>query len=65
MTEKIAKRVLETGKSEVIRKELNSFDRRVVHVAASDIDGIGTRSIGEGNLKQIEIYAEGAGSGEE
>ncbi len=65
MTEKIGKRVLETGKSEVIRKELNSFDRRVVHVAASELEGIGTRSIGDGNLKQIEIYREGGASGEE
>ena len=61
IAEKIAKRVIETGESEVVRKELNSFERRIIHVAISELDGVATRSIGEGNLKQIEIYADGAG----
>ena len=65
MAEKIAARVRETGEPELIRKELNAFDRRIVHVAVSELDGVGTRSIGEGNLKQIEIYPEGGGTGEE
>jgi len=59
MAKKIAKRVSETGEAEVVRKELNSFDRRIIHVTIADIDGVGTRSIGEGNHKQIEIYPMG------
>ncbi|MCP4917106.1 MAG: KH domain-containing protein [Proteobacteria bacterium] len=55
LTSKIAVRVNETGEAEVIRKELNSYDRRLVHVAAKEL-GVGSRSIGEGNHKQIEIY---------
>ena len=66
MAQKIAERVRETGEAEVIRKELNGFDRRIVHITVAEIDGVNTRSIGDGNLKQIEIYSEAAGgSGEE
>ncbi|MEY3211093.1 MAG: hypothetical protein RIT28_1574, partial [Pseudomonadota bacterium] len=61
---KIAERVASTGNPELIRKELNSFDRRAVHLAVSEIPGVGTRSIGEGNAKQIEIYATQGGGGE-
>lgn len=59
MARKIAERVATSGESEVVRKELNSFDRRVIHVTVAEIDGVGTRSIGEGNHKQIEIYPKG------
>jgi len=65
MAQKIADRVRETGEAEVIRKELNGFDRRIVHITVAEIDGVNTRSIGDGNLKQIEIYAEAGGSNEE
>ena len=66
MAQKVGNRVLETGESEVIRKELNGFDRRVVHMAISEMEGVATRSIGDGSLKQIEIYAEaGAAQAEE
>ncbi len=58
MAMKIAERVAETGEAEVIRKELNGFDRRIVHLAISEMSGVNTRSIGDGNLKQIEIFAD-------
>ena len=59
LARKIAERVVKTGEPEVVRKELNSFDRRIIHVTVADIDGAGTRSIGEGNHKQIEIFPKG------
>ncbi len=68
MAHNIAKRVASTGEAEIVRKELNSFDRRVVHMAIVDLDGVGSRSLGDGSHKQIEIFAEdggGAGTGEE
>lgn len=65
MAEKIAERVRETGESEVIRKELNGFDRRIVHITIAEMNGVNTRSIGDGNLKQIEIYAENSAGGAE
>ncbi len=59
MARNIAKRVRKTGEAEVVRKELNSYDRRVVHMAIADMDGVGSRSLGDGSHKQIEIFKEG------
>jgi predicted RNA-binding protein Jag len=70
MARNIAKRVARTGEAEIVRKELNSYDRRIVHMAIADFQGAGSRSLGDGSHKQIEIYAENsndsdAGGGEE
>ncbi|MCB9780448.1 MAG: hypothetical protein H6742_17920 [Alphaproteobacteria bacterium] len=63
---KIAERVRDTGETEVIRKRLNSFERRVVHVAVSEIRGVQSESIEEDGEKRIAISrADGAGAGEE
>ena len=64
MTEKIAERVLETGEAEMIRKEMNSYDRRIVHMVVKDTAGVESRSIGDGASKNIEIYPEGDSSEE-
>jgi len=58
MAQKIAERVLETGEPEEIRKALNSYNRRIVHMAIKEIDGVGSRSLGEGNDKTIELFKE-------
>jgi len=58
MAHKIVERVLSTGKAEVVRKELNSFERRIVHLVATETAGVGSRSLGDGTYKQIEIYPE-------
>ncbi len=51
----VSERVLETGEPELIRKELNSFARRIVHLAISDIEGVETESVGDGAYKQIRV----------
>ena len=60
LAQKLANKVLSSGNPEVIRRELNSFDRRLVHVTISEMEGVATRSIGEGSHKQVEIYRVGA-----
>lgn len=55
---KIASRVLESGCSEQVKRELNSYDRRIVHSAIAEIDGVTTRSIGEGSMKTLEVILE-------
>ncbi len=63
---KIAHRVLESGKSEVIRKRLNSYERRVVHVAIADVEGVRSESVKHDGEKRIEIApASDAGAVEE
>jgi predicted RNA-binding protein Jag len=64
LARKLALKVAETGNPEVIRRELNGFERRIVHVEVQEIAGVKTRSIGEGSLKKVEIYREDSGTEE-
>jgi spoIIIJ-associated protein len=35
---------------------LNPYERRIVHIALSEVEGVATRSVGDGFLKRIAIY---------
>jgi predicted RNA-binding protein Jag len=61
LARKLALKVQETGEPEMIRRELNGFERRIVHTEVAEIPGVKTRSIGEGRDRKVEIYAEDAG----
>lgn len=50
----VAHRVLESGKSETL-DFLNPYERRIIHIAANQISGITSESIGEGFLKKMTI----------
>ncbi len=66
LANKLALKVKETGAPEMIRRELNGFERRIVHVEVAEIAGVKTRSIGEGRERKVEIYADdGTGSASE
>ena len=58
MAEKIAARVLDSGEPEQVRRELNSFERRVIHVTIEDMDGVKSRSVEEDGGKILEVYAD-------
>ncbi|MEL6342281.1 MAG: R3H domain-containing nucleic acid-binding protein [Myxococcota bacterium] len=60
LARKLAKRVMETGKSIVVRQELNSFERRVIHVTVGDIDGVDSQSFMQDGVKRIRLMADGA-----
>jgi len=45
-----------------IRRELNSFERRQVHMAVAEIEGVATESVGDGNVKKIVIVPAGQGA---
>ena len=51
----IAKKVKASGKSYLL-DPLNSYERRLVHRAISQIEGLGTESQGNGLLKRIKIF---------
>ena len=60
--EQLARRLAEEARDggEVqIRKPLNSFERRVVHMAVADIEGVESHSVGDGDDKRIVITREG------
>jgi len=50
----VAHRVLESGISETL-DFLNPYERRIIHIAANQISGITSESIGEGFLKKMTI----------
>jgi predicted RNA-binding protein Jag len=56
LARKVAERVQSTGEAELIRRELNSFERRMVHTEIATMAGVGSRSVGEGHDRRIEIY---------
>ncbi len=51
----LAERVKDSGVPERMRP-LNSYERHLVHSAVKEVDGVGSRSIWDGNLKQVEIH---------
>lgn len=61
LARRLAQKVLETGEAQVIRRDLNAYDRRIVHLEASSIEGVRTRSIGEGLERRVEILPAGDG----
>jgi spoIIIJ-associated protein len=53
--QKIAEGVKRTGRAERMRP-LNSYERHLVHTAVKEVGGVGSRSHGDGGLKQVEIF---------
>ena len=51
-----AHRVQETGRPETL-DFMNPYERRIIHIAANQISGITSESIGEGFLKKMTILA--------
>lgn len=55
----IARRTAEQVKArgeESLMSPLNPYERRLVHIAIAEIEGVGTRSVGDGFLKRIAIF---------
>ena len=57
--ERAAKRARETGRS-VALEAMNAKDRRGIHVALREVEGIATMSIGEGRYRQVVVVPEGS-----
>jgi predicted RNA-binding protein Jag len=59
-----AKRAADTGRS-VALDPMNGRDRRALHMAVRDIEGVVTMSVGTGRYRQVVIVPEGADEYEE
>ena len=59
---KLARRIAESvaggGDAEVIRKPLNSFERRVVHMEIADMEGVSTETVEQDGDRKIRIFAD-------
>lgn len=51
---------MKSGSTITMRKEMNSFERRVVHLELADFEGVETESSGEGSLKKVVIIPHNA-----
>ena len=49
-----AQKVLDSGES-ITLSEMNSYERRLVHQAVKEFDGLKSRSVGDGNVRMVEI----------
>jgi spoIIIJ-associated protein len=59
LADRAIKRARETGRS-IALDPMNPRDRRVVHLAVREEDGLATMSIGEGRYRQVLVVPEGA-----
>ncbi len=51
----VAQQVSQSGRDEVL-DFMNPYERRIVHIAANQVPGITSESIGEGFLKRVKIF---------
>lgn len=52
---------VKTRGEESLLSPLNPYERRLVHIALSEISGVETRSVGDGFLKRVAIFPTGHG----
>jgi len=64
MAERAARRAKETSRS-VALDPMNARDRRGIHMALRDMEGVATMSVGEGRYRQVVVVPEGADEYEE
>jgi len=54
---RLANEAMDSGEPVVMRRTLNSYERRVVHMAVADMEGVVSESQGDGSHKQIVFVA--------
>jgi spoIIIJ-associated protein len=59
IAERAAERAIDSGRT-VALDPMNARDRRLIHVALRDSEGVATMSIGEGRYRQVVVVPEGA-----
>ncbi len=64
LAERAARRAIDTGRSVAI-DPMSPKDRRIVHVALRELEGVVTMSVGSGRYRQVVVVPEGAPEYEE
>ena len=59
LASKVSKQVLSTGKSRRL-EPMNPYERRLIHTAVQEIEGVTSTSVGEGSGRRVVILPEGA-----
>ena len=58
LAKKIANQVLSTGRNRVL-EPMSPYERRIIHTAVQEIEGVESNSIGEGENRRVVIHAAG------
>jgi spoIIIJ-associated protein len=53
--QQVARQVHDSGRNEILDL-MNPYERRIVHIAANQVPGITSESLGEGFLKRVKIF---------
>lgn len=61
LADRVAKQVLETGRSRAL-EPMNPYERRIIHTAIQEIEGVVSNSIGEGQDRRVVVYSENGDS---
>lgn len=61
ITQKVCEKVL-AERCTVTLKPMNSYDRRLVHMEVAQFAGVESRSVGDGSVKRLQIYAQASAS---
>jgi spoIIIJ-associated protein len=51
----VARRVSASNRNEILDL-MNPYERRIVHIAANEVPGITSESLGEGFLKRVKVF---------
>jgi predicted RNA-binding protein Jag len=58
LARRIAEGIVAGGDDEIIRKPLNSFERRIVHMEIAEIDGVDTATVEQDGERKIRVFAD-------
>ena len=58
---RISAQVIRTGRSRSL-EPMNPYERRIIHTAVQEIEGVVSNSVGEGNRRHVVISPDGANS---
>ena len=58
LARRVAESVADSGEAEVIRKPLNSFERRIVHMEIAEMDGVATDTVDQDGERKIRIFVD-------
>lgn len=59
LAKRVSEQVLRTGKNRSL-EPMNPYERRIIHTAVQEIDGVVSNSFGEGSARRVVIAVEGS-----
>ncbi len=59
LAKRVSQQVIRNGRSRSL-EPMNPYERRIIHTAVQEIEGVVSNSVGEGNRRRVVIYPEGA-----